>query len=218
MNIIIWLIVVVAAYCAVGFWVANIMRSFRMGHKTKAGILLALPFVILILDMFLAAPLRVVAFVALLALGTVIAAKVLTPTEHVIPEREIKTSMLHLLLVSGSSLFLIPFFWMVITSLKEDSQMSHFPPEIIPTQQVMVKLNGKDAGLVWLDNNGKHVQGAVKETFPDGMEDIQILNGGPVVHISKADVTEVRHFAPVWKNYPDALKFLPADSNFGLVN
>ncbi|MCW3060179.1 MAG: ABC-type sugar transport system, permease component [Capsulimonas sp.] len=218
MNILVWLVIIVACYCALGFWVANIMRAFRMEHKAKAGVLLVLPVVAFLLDMFLSPPTRITAFVAMLAIGTAVASKVLTPKENLIPEREMKTSLLHLLLVSGSALFLIPFFWMVLTSLKEDSQMNRFPPEFIPTQQVMTTLNGKDAGLVWITNNGKRVKGAVKEVFPDGMEDIQILNGGSLVHLSKADVTEIRHFAPVWKNYPDALKFLPKANKYGLVN
>ena len=33
----------------------------------------------------------------------------------------------------------------------------------------------------------------------------------------KKDLTDVRHVAPVWKNYPDALKFLPPETHYGLV-
>lgn len=69
----------------------------------------------------------------------------------------LKQTCLHLALISGSALFLMPFVWMVVTSLKTDAQINVYPP-------------------VWIPH--------------------------PVV----------------WRNYPDAMRFLPPDSDFGLRN
>ena len=71
--------------------------------------------------------------------------------------RETKPTLLHLVLLSGSALFLVPFVWLVVTSLKTDAQTAVYPP-------------------VWVPH--------------------------PVL----------------WRNYPDALKFLPPDSDYGLLN
>ena len=68
-----------------------------------------------------------------------------------------KRALLHLVLVSGSLLFLIPFVWLIVTSLKTDAQMAVYPP-------------------VWIPH--------------------------PVL----------------WRNYPDALKYLPPSSDYGLIN
>ena len=55
--------------------------------------------------------------------------------------------VLHLTLITGSAIFLVPFAWLVVTSLKEDEDMSQFPPVWVPRQQVMVRIDGKEVGL-----------------------------------------------------------------------
>ena len=76
--------------------------------------------------------------------------------------REIRRkAILHLLLVAGSLVFLVPFAWLVVTSLKEDEDMSQFPPVWIPRQQVMVRIDGKEAGLAEATYAGKKVKAAV---------------------------------------------------------
>jgi len=44
----------------------------------------------------------------------------------------IRTAVVHGLLLSLSLVFLIPFFWMISTSLKPDDQILRFPPKWIP--------------------------------------------------------------------------------------
>ena len=57
--------------------------------------------------------------------------------------------------------------------------------------------------------------------FDTGESRVQITKPAAVAGQSfvcdKTDLTEVRHIAPVWKNYPDALKFLPPETHYGLV-
>ncbi len=200
-------------------WIAHLMRAFRRTQMPLIAVLLALPIVLLLLSPWLPVALRIPLFELLFAGLTLGAARLFAPQDPLVPIRETKPSLLHLVLISGSALFLIPFLWMLVTSLKEDSQMAHFPPEWIPTQQVQVKVAGHQAGLVTMMVNGQQVQGAVLQSNPDGTEVVaQIGQPGNVRTLSRADVTEVRHFDPVWKNYPDALNFLPADSDYGLVN
>lgn len=97
--------------------------------------------------------------------------------------------------------------------------MSKFPPEWIPTQQVKVVRNGKPQGLVKITDAGKTRTAAVTESLTDGSMQIEMLDApGEFRKVTRADVVQVRQFDPVWKNYPDALKFLPKDANYGLVN
>lgn len=68
-----------------------------------------------------------------------------------------RKTLLHLIMIGLSIIFLAPLAWMVSTSLKSDAALSAFPPRWIPH---------------------------------------------PIL----------------WRNYPDALKYLPPETHFGLVN
>ena len=219
MNAILWLILLLLGYAALTLWVAHTMRAFRLQQTRLSVALLVLPVALLIAAPFAASSFRVLALEALLAGLTLLLTKVMAPSELAIPKRETKPSFLHLVLITSSALFLIPFAWLVATSLKEDSQMSRFPPEWIPTQQIQGKVNGQNAGLVWLDSGGKRVKAAIIQSFPDGTEQVQALDDpADTRRVSRADVIAIRSFNPVWKNYPDALNFLPKDSKYGLLN
>ncbi|HZO87120.1 MAG TPA: carbohydrate ABC transporter permease [Chthonomonadaceae bacterium] len=132
-----------------------------------------------------------------------------------------RQTTLHLILLSGALIFMVPFAWLVVTSLKEDKEMSKFPPVWIPTQQVRVPVDGQEHGLAETRYQGSRVTVAVMEEYETGARKVRILEprslAGTYFTCNKAQLTEVRHFAPVWKNYPDALKFLPPETKFGLV-
>lgn len=128
---------------------------------------------------------------------------------------------MHLVLLTGSAVFLVPFAWLVITSLKEDEDMSRFPPVWIPTQQVKVKLDGKEVGLATAPYQGRRVKVAVLEERETGERLLRILEPpglrGKEFTALRSEVKKIKRFAPVWKNYPDALKFLPPETKSGLV-
>ena len=132
-----------------------------------------------------------------------------------------RQTILHLVLLSGSILFLIPFAWLVVTSLKEDAEMSKFPPVWIPTQQVKQVIAGQPRGLATTTYKGQSVEVAVIKEYETGTRRVQIVKPAALAGQSfvgkKSDLNEIRHFAPVWKNYSDALAFLPPETHFGLV-
>jgi|YelNatPaOPRAMG01_1025707.scaffolds.fasta_scaffold15820_3 multiple sugar transport system permease protein len=219
MKAIFWVCLIVIGYASLTVWVAHIMRAFRLRRMGLAIALLFLPIILLAVAPFLPDSMRLMLFVLLLGGVTLLLAKLTAPKQPVIPQKEIKPSFLHLALLSGSALFLIPFVWMVVTSLKDDSQMSKFPPEWIPTQQVMINYNGKKCGLVWYTYKNMHLKFVTLQSYPDGTIQIQALKDPRInLRVSLADVKKIRHFDPLWKNYPDALEFLPKDSDYGLVN
>lgn len=132
-----------------------------------------------------------------------------------------RQTLLHLVLASGSILFLVPFAWLVSTSLKEDKEMSKFPPVWIPTQQVKVLIDGVERGKATVPYQGQTVTVAVIKEFDTGVRAVRVLEpqslAGKEFECKKADITEIRTVNPVWKNYPNALKFLPQETLFGLV-
>ncbi len=132
-----------------------------------------------------------------------------------------RQTILHLVLLTGSAIFLVPFAWLVVTSLKEEKEMSKFPPVWIPTQQVTRSIQGEDRGLAKTDYQGQPVTIAVMQEFETGQRRVRILEptslNGTEFSCNKSQLTEIRHVAPVWKNYPDALKFLPPETNHGLT-
>ena len=150
-------LLILLGYAVLTLWVAHVTRAFRQRQSPLGIALLALPPLALALGGVVPPLLRLPLAALLLVGGTLGLARALTPREPLFPARETKPALLHLVLISGSALFLVPFVWMVVTSLKTDVQTNAFPP-------------------VWVPH--------------------------PVL----------------WRNYPDALKFLPPDSGFGLLN
>lgn len=132
-----------------------------------------------------------------------------------------RQTILHLALLTGSVIFLVPFAWLISTSLKEDKEMSAFPPVWIPTQQVKVLINGKEAGKSIAQYRGRKLTVGVEEEFDNGQRRVRVLEpadmAGKELTVYKTALTDIRRVAPVWKNYPDALKFLPPETNRGLI-
>lgn len=130
-------------------------------------------------------------------------------------------SILHTVLLSGAILFCVPFAWLVVTSLKEDEDMNRFPPVWIPRQQVKVTLHGKECGVSILYQNGQKLKVATLEELETGEHRLQVLEPparrGEVLLVPGSQLQKVRVFAPKWENYWDALRFLPPETNYGLV-
>ena len=48
------------------------------------------------------------------------------------PGRAIRIILVYVILAAGALVFLLPFFWMVTTALKEQSEVYVFPPQFFP--------------------------------------------------------------------------------------
>jgi multiple sugar transport system permease protein len=134
------------------------------------------------------------------------------------PHREINVGFLQVVLASTSLLFLIPLLWMLITSVKSDDQMGKFPPEIIPRQQLTTLYQGREVGEVTLLSHGRHVLGFDTADLPNGDMRVALQDGSASTVVVPATSTDkVRHFSPRWRNYVEALQFLPPETRYGLV-
>lgn len=118
----------------------------------------------------------------------------------------------YFLLISGSCLILIPFYWMVSSSLKEASQIFKSPPEWVPTQQVKTSIDGNDLGLFLLKDGTRDVKVAAALKAEEDTADVRVVEGTIAgktqLTVKKTDLTEVRKMSPVWANYPAALQFM----------
>jgi multiple sugar transport system permease protein len=132
-----------------------------------------------------------------------------------------RKAILHLILLAGSVIFMVPFVWLVTTSVKEEDQMFKYPPVWIPTQQVEMKVDGKLCGISTWNIGGHTVKVAEVGELEDGRKRIKVLPGQPFAGntsaVMRSDLTKIRHFAPKWENYTDALEFLPAETHKGLL-
>lgn len=129
--------------------------------------------------------------------------------------------LLHTVLLTGAVIFCIPFAWLVVTSLKEDEDMSRFPPVWVPRQQVKVNIGGKLCGVSLLRTKDQTLKVATLEELETGEHRVQVLEPpqqrGEVLLVPGSQLEKVRVFAPKWENYSDALRFLPPETNYGLV-
>ena len=134
----------------------------------------------------------------------------------------VRLSATHMALLTGTFLFMIPFAWLLSTSLKGDDEQAVFPPVWIPTQQVLVdgvtRPDGTPGRLSTMAGGGTVVE---VEELPDGGIKVAPLVGNNSADMSKAQVvdraklTKIRKVSPRWLNYVEALKYLPPDTQYG---
>lgn len=134
----------------------------------------------------------------------------------------VRLSATHMALLAGTFLFVIPFAWLVSTSLKSDDEQAVFPPVWIPTQQILVhsvkRPDGTPGRLSTLKDGTKVVEfeelpsGAIKVAplLPDGNVD-----KSKVITSMRSELTKVRRIEPRWLNYVEALMYLPPDTFYG---
>jgi len=134
----------------------------------------------------------------------------------------VRLSATHMALLAGTFLFVIPFAWLVSTSLKSDDEQAVFPPVWIPTQQVLVhsvkRPDGTPGRLSTLKDGTKVVE---FEELPSG--DIKVapllpdgnVDKSKVITSTRSELTKVRRIEPRWLNYVEALMYLPPDTFYG---
>ena len=139
-------------------------------------------------------------------------------TRNAVHAGRIRTlSATHLALLAGSFLFLIPFAWLLSTSLKSDDEQAVFPPVWIPTQQLTIdSVKGDDGKPGKLSKLGDRPVIELAD-LPSGAVKVKDQSSGQVFEASRSELTKQRHVAPRWENYSEALAYLPAETHYGLT-
>ena len=129
----------------------------------------------------------------------------------------------HVALLVGSFVFLIPFAWLISTSLKTDEEQAVFPPVWIPTQQITTNTlrtpENLPAKLDTATPPGTTTPTTVAEVedLPSGQIKVQALTGGQTWVADRKSLTALRTASPRWENYWEALVYLPPDTHYGLT-
>ena len=150
-------------------------------------------------------------------------------------QQVMKLSAAHVTLMVGSLMFLIPFAWLISTSLKPDDEQAAFPPIWIPTQQIDSQVikdkDGQPAPLSFFQKDTPQQQQVAEiEELPTGAVVVQPLNAKPgdagdveakaegaKMEVERGQLDKIRTVSPRWQNYADALEFLPPATHYGLT-
>ncbi len=224
MTPVVWLIAVVLAYFALGYWLylaVDTLQRRRRLHLISLVAIAALAMFILKLDSagfqwkLLTACSTVVA-------GSIAHQKLLFNTNSSPQERKRRRALkrqvrLHLVLATGAVVFLMPFVWMLSTSLKPDSESNHYPPEFIPRRPVKVSVDGRqyDLGLMGQDKTKVAIITRAGEN-----RRVRLLDAPDVSQellVNADEIHEVRKPTLLWNNYAEAIAYLPFEYKNGLV-
>jgi len=234
MMVVLWLIASLLSLLATVFLAAATVAAVRARQTGALAASLAVSIVFLALLLGVRQP--IVAALVALAAGLVGRALVQRCTPNASRALQVtKLSAAHLTLLCGSLLFLIPFAWLISTSLKPDDEQAAFPPVWIPTQQItlpdITRPDGMPAGVSDYTPKGNPTAAApvrVAEVadLPNGDIRIRVLPPsasagkefpvGKEMTASREELTKIRHISPRWENYSEALAYLPPETLHGL--
>lgn len=221
-----WILGTLLLYAAVGFLMVAVLEGVRyrsLGMLVGTGAALVPAFVWLKTNAI--SPPAFFATAALAIVGLIVSyslvARRITDWRRIKQRKDYARKVtLHLVLLTGSAVFLMPFAWLVTTSLKEEDQIFKYPPIWIPTRQVEMFVDGEQLPLSVMELSGETVHVAEIEELEDGRKKIRVLEGSSedrVMLVERSDLEKVRKFGLRWENYTEALEFLPAETYKGLM-
>lgn len=232
MYAVVWILAVVLSLIAGMYLLAAIVSAVRALQPPMIGLSvgLALAFVGAIWSAFHSVSSYAPYILCLAAFAVGIAAGALTrrlSSTEARAGQTVRLSAAHLTLVAGSLIFLVPFVWLISTSLKTDEEMAVFPPVWIPTQQITSdainnKDTGKPAGISTWGKGDQKIRVVETADLPSGKIQIQPISEkgdavGQATTAERSELTKIRHVSPRWENYSEALAYLPPETNYGLT-
>ncbi|HEY3415066.1 MAG TPA: carbohydrate ABC transporter permease [Armatimonadota bacterium] len=104
--------------------------------------------------------------------------------------RQIQPTILHIVLLIGAIPILIPFYWMLVSSVQSKDRTDQYPPQWVPIQTYYYAT----------DENGVR-----RETFPptreeNGKTQIRFMDQANKVWVPTSAVQKVEKVEPRWKN------------------
>jgi multiple sugar transport system permease protein len=115
-----------------------------------------------------------------------------------------------LVLAAGAVLILIPLLFMISTSLKDRNQLRHSPPPLIPLENKMVEVDGKEEPVYRVSLDGESRELALVKNLPQGMGIfVDPQNPEERYELVIAEQKELRQLEIHWENYPEALTAVP---------
>ena len=219
-----WLVTVVLGLVSLTYLVSATVASFRARHLPFVALCGAMILVLITVFLLRNSPI----YAAVVAIGFGIAGvnllrRVTRNKQHASQTTHLAAT--HMALLVGTFVFLIPFAWLISTSLKPDDEMAVFPPVWIPTQQVTADAVKNGEGLPAKisetrdPQTGKTVRVLELTDLISG--DVRVAReddpNGVQWTATHKDLKKVRHVAPRWENYQEALLYLPKETGYGLL-
>jgi len=112
-----------------------------------------------------------------------------------------------LILAAGAGVIMIPFLYLLSTSVKDRDQLRQSPPPLIPIANTTVEINGQAEPLYQVTLNGQVREMALVKNRPEG-KGLFVDPATPEqpYELVIADQTPLKHLEIHWENYPEALK------------
>jgi multiple sugar transport system permease protein len=115
-----------------------------------------------------------------------------------------------LILASGSVLILIPFLYMISTSLKDPAQIRSDPSSLIPRKPKTAEVNGTAEPLYEVTIDGQVHKYALIKNLPNGLGQFADPAKPDVIHVLKInDQKQLYRWDIHWENYPEAINAMP---------
>lgn len=225
----VWIGAVLLAYYAIGEAVVAIRDAWR----TRRG---AAPWLLLLAALvaagaairFVALPWSVVVAAVALAGGSWLSLRTGGVPDRLVAKarrEESNQTFLHLVLLTGAVIFMVPFVWLLSTSLKDDEDIFSGEIRLIPRKQVFQVIDGTRYPLVYVKGReplpGQDRNRYAKLEEDDANATVRpVMTDGTLGPVSKApldNVTKVKEPGANWLNYPDSLQYLPEETKKGLV-
>jgi len=112
-----------------------------------------------------------------------------------------------ILLAAGAAVIMIPFLYLLSTSVKDRDQLRQSPPPLIPMAAATVNINGQSEPLYRVTADGQQSEMALVKNRPGGKGlFVDPNNPKQTYELVIAEQTLVKHLEIHWENYPQALQ------------
>jgi multiple sugar transport system permease protein len=115
-----------------------------------------------------------------------------------------------LILAAGSVLILIPFMYMITTSLKDPAQIRSDSTSLLPRKPVVVEVNGNLEPLYQVNIDGQIREYALIKNIPGGLGQFVDPAQPDVIRELKINEQKQLYRSDIhWENYPEAITAMP---------
>jgi multiple sugar transport system permease protein len=122
-------------------------------------------------------------------------------------QRLLLKSITTLFLAAGAGVIMIPFLYLLSTSVKDRDQLRQSPPPLIPIAATTVEINGQAEPLYQVTIDGKVREMALIKNRPEGKGlFVDPANPDQTHELLIAGQIPLRHIEIHFENYPEALR------------
>jgi multiple sugar transport system permease protein len=116
-------------------------------------------------------------------------------------------SLTTFVLAAGAAIIMVPFLYLLSTSLKDRDQMRQSPPPLIPVAATTVEINGQAEPLYEVNLDGETLEMALIKNRPGGMGlFVDPKNPEKTYELVIAEQKALQHIEMHFENYPEALQ------------